>query len=82
MPSERTTVTELGTGLGMLGQEDVDEALRSRTPVMHSLSPETWQRLYELRAGRHLRRRVPCGLRQRTGVPAAPPTGSADACPG
>ena len=32
MPSDRTTVTELGTGLGMLGLADIDEAVRSRTP--------------------------------------------------
>ena len=51
MPSDRTTVTELGTGLGMLGLTDVDEAVRSRTPVMHSLSPEMWERLARLRAG-------------------------------
>ena len=51
MPSDRTTVTELGTALGMLGASDVDEALRSRTPVMHSVSPETWARLDQLRAG-------------------------------
>jgi hypothetical protein len=51
MPSDRTTVTELGTGLGMLGPADMDEAVRSRTPVMHSLSPEMWERLARLRAG-------------------------------
>jgi hypothetical protein len=51
MPSDRTTVTELGTGLGMLGLADVDEALRSRTPVMRSLSPDMWERLSRLRAG-------------------------------
>ena len=51
MPSERTTVTELGTGLGMLGLDDVDAAVRSRSPVMRSLSPEMWERLAELRAG-------------------------------
>ena len=51
MPSDRTTVTELGTALGMLGATDVDVALRSRTPVMHSLSPEMWDRLTQLRAG-------------------------------
>jgi hypothetical protein len=44
-------VTEVGTALGMLGLADVDEALRSRTPVMRSLSPETWDRLASLRAG-------------------------------
>jgi hypothetical protein len=51
MPSDRTTVTELGTGLGMLGLTGVDEALRARTPVMHSLSPEMWERLERLRVG-------------------------------
>ena len=50
--SDRTTVTELGTGLGMfLGLAGVDEAVRSRTPVMHSLSPEMWERLTRLRSG-------------------------------
>jgi hypothetical protein len=51
MPSDRTTVTELGTGLGMLGLASIDEAVRSRTPVMHTLSPEMWERLERLRAG-------------------------------
>jgi hypothetical protein len=51
MPSDKTMVTELGTGLGMLGLSDIDEAVRSRSPVMHSLSPEMWQRLAQLRAG-------------------------------
>jgi hypothetical protein len=51
VPSDRTTVTELGTALGMLGAPDIDVALRSRTPVMHSLSPEIWDRLTQLRAG-------------------------------
>jgi hypothetical protein len=50
VPSDRTTVTELGTGLGMLGAADIEAAVRSRTPVMHSLSPEMWQHLAELRA--------------------------------
>ena len=51
MPSDRTTVTEVGTALGMLGLAGVDEAVHSRTPVMRSLSPETWDRLASLRAG-------------------------------
>ena len=51
MPSDRTAVTELGTGLGMLGLAGIDEAVRSRTPVMHSLSPEMWERMERLRAG-------------------------------
>ena len=51
MPSDRTTVTELGTGLGMLGLADIDEAVRSRSSVMHSLSPEMWLGLEQLRGG-------------------------------
>jgi hypothetical protein len=51
VPSERTTVTELGTALGMLGLSSVDEAVKSRTPVMWNLSPETWDQLSKLRAG-------------------------------
>jgi hypothetical protein len=51
MPSDRTTVTELGTGLGMLGLPGIGESVRSRTPVMHSLSPEMWERLERLHAG-------------------------------
>jgi hypothetical protein len=51
VPSDRTTVTELGTGLGMLGLGGIDEAVRSRSAIMHSLSPEMWQQLAQLRAG-------------------------------
>jgi hypothetical protein len=51
MPSDRTTVTELGTGLGMLGLPDIDHAVEARPVVMHSLSPEMWQHLAQLRAG-------------------------------
>ena len=51
MPSDRTTVTELGTALGMLGGATVDEALKSRSAVMHSLSPERWSHLHQLRDG-------------------------------
>lgn len=51
MPSDRTTVTELGTGLGMLGAGDTDEAIAARPAVMHSLSPEMWQHLARLRSG-------------------------------
>jgi hypothetical protein len=44
-------VTELGTGLGMLGHDDLDEVLGARSPVMRSLSPDDWDRLYSVRAG-------------------------------
>ena len=33
VPNLRTMVTELGTGLGMLGDDDLDEVLRARSPV-------------------------------------------------
>ncbi len=51
MPSDRTTVTELGTALGMLGHADVDTALASRSGVMLSVAPELWARLDQLRSG-------------------------------
>jgi hypothetical protein len=51
VPSDRTTVTELGTGLGMLGLPDIDQAIASRPATMHSLSPEMWQHLARLRGG-------------------------------
>jgi hypothetical protein len=44
-------VTELGTGLGTLGHDDLDEVLNARSPVMRSLSPEDWDRLRAVRAG-------------------------------
>lgn len=38
----RTTVTELVTGLGMLGHTDIEAALNARPPQMVSVSPERW----------------------------------------
>jgi hypothetical protein len=51
VPNLRTMVTELGTGLGMLGHRDIDQALAARSPVMRSLSPEDWDQLAAARAG-------------------------------
>jgi hypothetical protein len=51
VPNLRTMVTELGTGLGMLGHDDLDEVLDARSPVMRSLSPEDWDRLNAVRTG-------------------------------
>jgi hypothetical protein len=48
---QRTTITELVTGLGTLGFADLDEALAARPPEMVSLSPEQWCLLEELRRG-------------------------------
>jgi hypothetical protein len=51
VPNLRTMVTEVGTGLGMLGAKSLDEVLASRSPVMHNLSPEDWDRLAAARSG-------------------------------
>ncbi len=51
MPNLRTMVTELGTGLGMLGLDDLDRVLATRPPAMRSLSPEHWDQLGAVRAG-------------------------------
>jgi hypothetical protein len=44
-------VTEIGTGLGMLGDDNLDDVLATRSPVMHSLSPDNWDLLRSIRAG-------------------------------
>lgn len=52
MPDDRTTVTELGTALGMLGHDGPGDALSAR-PRELALEPATWERLSELhRSGR------------------------------
>lgn len=42
MADLRTTVTELTTGLGMLGYPSIPDALAARPPEMVSASPEIW----------------------------------------
>jgi hypothetical protein len=52
VPDDRTTVTELGTALGMLGHDGPGAALAARPPEL-ALEPPTWERLSELyRSGR------------------------------
>jgi len=51
VPNLRTMVTEIGTGLGMLGLDSVDVALHRRPAVMRSLSPEDWDVLVAARTG-------------------------------
>ncbi|HZQ28703.1 MAG TPA: hypothetical protein VFA94_13485 [Acidimicrobiales bacterium] len=51
MADLRTTVTELATGLGMLGYPSVAEALAARPPEMASVSPELWDQLAGAHAG-------------------------------
>jgi hypothetical protein len=47
----RTTVTELTTGLGMLGLPSLDAALAARAPAMVSMSPAEWDRLAQVHEG-------------------------------
>jgi len=52
VPADRKTlVTELVTGLGMLGLPDIDDALRTRPAAMVSLSPTLWDTLDALWRG-------------------------------
>jgi hypothetical protein len=44
-------VTEVGTGLGMLGAGSLDDVLSTRPPAMHNLSPEDWDALSRIRSG-------------------------------
>ena len=53
MPSERTFVTELATGLGMLGDDDLDTVVSRRSPAFVGLSPEDWERLADLWTHHH-----------------------------
>jgi hypothetical protein len=54
MPSDRTFVTELATGLGMFGDDDPDSVLARRPQEFVNLSPADWDRLAGLwRSGRY-----------------------------
>lgn len=54
MPAPRTEITEIVTGLGMLGLDDLETALLSRPTELRNVSDDVWRRLDELhRAGRH-----------------------------
>lgn len=53
MASERTFVTELATGLGMLGDDDLDTVVSARPPAFAGLSPEDWERLADLWTHHH-----------------------------
>ena len=50
MPSERTFVTEVATGLGMCGLADLEATLARRPSEMANLSDSEWDRLVGLRA--------------------------------
>ena len=49
MPSDRTMVTELATGLGMIGDDDIAALVRTRPGVFANLSDSDWDRLAALR---------------------------------
>lgn len=51
MPDLRTTLTELMTGLAMLGHHSVTDALADRPAEMVSVSPELWMTLESACAG-------------------------------
>src|ERR1700728_3780357 len=48
MASDRTFVTEVATGLGMLGDDDVDTVIARRPSTFASLASEHWDRLADL----------------------------------
>jgi len=50
MPSDRTLVTEIATGLGMCDGADLDAIIESRPSEMVTLSAPEWEQLAELRA--------------------------------
>jgi hypothetical protein len=43
LPDLRTTVTELATGLGILGYSSIHEAVRALPYEMVGVAPETWE---------------------------------------
>ena len=47
MPDDRTFITELTTGLGMVGENDVVRSVRSRPRALR-LSDDDWVRLTRL----------------------------------
>jgi len=52
VPALRTEITEIVTGLGMLGAIDVDRALTHRPPELVEVDDATWQRLVDARRDR------------------------------
>ncbi len=47
MPSLRTEITEIGTGMGMLGLGELEECLRARPGALLNVLPEHWDALDE-----------------------------------
>lgn len=54
MPSERTFITEVATGLGMLGDDDVASVIARRPAELANLTASDWERLATLwQSGRY-----------------------------
>jgi len=51
LASDRTFVTELSTGLGMLGTDDVGATIAARPTTVANLGSDDWERLEQLWAG-------------------------------
>ena len=49
MPALRTELTEIVTGLAMLGDDSLDAALAARPDELVDVDERTWQRLVEAR---------------------------------
>ncbi len=55
MPELKTEITEIVTGLGMTGIDNLDDAIAARPAVLLHVKPEHWDRLEQTRAnGEHL----------------------------
>ncbi|MGH9024496.1 MAG: hypothetical protein ACRDWD_00015 [Acidimicrobiia bacterium] len=52
MPALRTEITEIVTGLGMLGAPDVERAMASCPPELANVGDDVWQRLQEAAGSR------------------------------
>jgi hypothetical protein len=54
VPDLKTTITEVITGLGMCGGDDLGRALASRPPALHNVADDHWHRLqHAWRDGTH-----------------------------
>ena len=54
MPAPKTEITEITTGLALLGADDLDEALATRPDAVANVDDDTWGRLVDhARAGRY-----------------------------
>ncbi len=62
MATDRTVVTELATGLGMLGRDDTEALISERPPVFANLTTDDWDRLEALWLGGEFTAEFEAGL--------------------